>query len=450
MTTLLKKKKGIQISLELIDQQSDEFGNQITAIVGNIRELLSKKEDIFGSVVELEKLIFKRIGLKCNIVTNGPLAGIYTLIPNENHIFLPEYIRGNIDIETFKFKVEDRNKFLVQVANKKGYVNTNSAKLGGIFSQYTNTLYVNFSMCFNTIGVTDREMTAIILHEIGHGFSYCEYSDRFDSTNQILANLVLDVLNKKDKTDLVYVYKELSAINPNITSEDVKKLVSGDKVIAGKIWYTKVLLPVVSTMVNRVYDRVSSEKIADNFTSKFGYGRDLVVALDKIHKYYPDETTSLALYSLNIIRTMRNTLWSVFLITLSIYTKNAFWIFMACYYQGVKIGITVANMVFSGEAYRDYTYDDLKERYKSIRATIISNLKDLQLSKSEVKQLIDDIHEMDKVIKDTYNFKSISRILGNIVNPYSKKAVKDIEEQRLLEELANNDLFLKAAELKSL
>ena len=98
------------------------------------------------------------------------------------------------------------------------------------------------------------------------------------------------------------------------------------------------------------------------------------------------------------------------------------------------------------------TYDGARVRYLRVREQIIENLKKSKLSKQEVQNTINDLKKINKIVA-TYNskeYEGLYRKIGYYLFPSDKK-IRDYKDlQRDLEELANNDLFVKARELSLL
>ena len=127
-------KRLLQKSLETIDFQKDNFGGDIEAIVTKlIDEIKTGTSDAQlmkdASVMALEALIKKRLGLTVNIITNRDLASVMPFYSNKNHIFIHKYWRGNFDIK-------DQTKLLKESVGRQGTVDLAKAKVGGIFSEY--------------------------------------------------------------------------------------------------------------------------------------------------------------------------------------------------------------------------------------------------------------------------------------------------------------------------
>lgn len=110
--------------------------------------------------------------------------------------------------------------------------------------------------------------------------------------------------------------------------------------------------------------------------------------------------------------------------------------------------ILVCLLVFEGDNFRLHTYDELRQRYIRVRNDVVHILKDSDLDQSYVKNLIEDIKNLDKLIENTADRKTLLHSISNFIIPVNGKAIDNIEEQKLIEALASNDLFVKSAELK--
>jgi hypothetical protein len=113
------------------------------------------------------------------------------------------------------------------------------------------------------------------------------------------------------------------------------------------------------------------------------------------------------------------------------------------------ISITL-SIALSGDYTRDMTYDDLLFRYRRIRLDIIQQLKNKYYTDENSEKLIEDIKDIDATIVKVKPFSGLYRPMMNILIPINYKAKKEIQYQQMVEFLASSDLFVKAAELKSL
>jgi len=95
-------------------------------------------------------------------------------------------------------------------------------------------------------------------------------------------------------------------------------------------------------------------------------------------------------------------------------------------------------------------YDDLKDRYKRVRMQYIDVLKYGDIPAENKKRAIDAIKQLDEIIDRTRNFKTLKTIVSNWIFTKNRNTKADIELQKMLEQLAHNDLFLKSSELSTI
>ena len=330
-----------------------------------------------------------------------------------------------------------------EATKAKGYVDVKKAKVAGIFSQYEHDLYMNPLMLFRDWGLLPPETTAVHLHETGHIFTTIEYSDRLESCNLILSNIASSLMGDRGKMKTEYVYRELSKVNDKVTEEEADKLVNGSAVIAGLTYFKVVIGSIQTQMAECTYDKTSSEALADNFASRFKYGRPLISGLEKITKYHGfSAEKSKAWYTFRFVFSVCSMfvlpMAAVALLTAGMIGPG-FWFFY----------IWVMTFYLAREDVRDYTYDELKNRYKRIRSDMVELLKDPKLEKEALVALVTDIEYMDKVIDDTMIFKGPFRLVSNFLFSGASAARASVLEQQILEELASNDMFLLSAKIKA-
>jgi hypothetical protein len=118
---------------------------------------------------------------------------------------------------------------------------------------------------------------------------------------------------------------------------------------------------------------------------------------------------------------------------------------------GILMAIIMAVLLFgSGDATVDMTYDVLKMRYKRIRQQYIEMIKQLDLDKESLRDVVDSVHFVDGIIQNTAIYRTLYNRIANFLFSWNRAAKKDIEMQYLIEELTANSLFLKSAELEVL
>lgn len=437
------KRHSNRVALEMIDIQDSSFGLQLESIVGEIKQKIEDRtfpnyKELMESTYpqSIEDMIFKRTGLKVQLIVNEDLAAIMSFFANKHHVFLNPMWRGS-------FTLKDQQVILDRAQGKKGFVDLKKAKVGGLFSEYRNLLYINYHVLFHHYQLSTREVVAVMLHELGHGFYNCEYSDRLESTNQVLAHVAKEMLSEKAEKNLEYIYKELKSINSKITEQEVDDIVNGNKVIAGYRLFKVITNSVVSQVSEATYDNTAFEQMADHFATRFGYSRDLITALDKLHDYFANPEKSQAYNTFNTIMTSIAFAASLIGICAIILASGPAAAMVGAFYFWLALFI-------SREDVEDYTYDKLKIRYKRIRNSYIDVIKKAGIPNDELKIIIDNIYFVDGIIAETYIPVSAFNKIANLIFGKAKKADEKIREQQLLEGLVYNDLFLKSIEFNTM
>lgn len=432
-------------SMEMIEFQKDNFGKDLEALLTKIRTLVIDPNFEYKTIIKtkelegIKKLIKSRLGLTIKFVTNSAPAAIMPFYPGPNHVFMPKIFKGDLVIP-------DQRTFINKNKGVKGTVDLKNAKVGGMFSEYEVKLYMNFKTLFIDLKASPGEVTAIMLHEMGHAFYACSFADRVDTTNQILSEIVKNLSGKKD-LEVSIVYRELEKINPNITEKEIDDIVNGTRVIAGPRLAKIVFEGFRHQLKDDTYDQTSFEALADNFASRFNYGRELVSGLDKLGEYFgaPERDESMRFY-----------LYFMQVMGLAVLATYIFLFFSVSIPAIMILGIIITLIIYShGEKMKDYTYDDLRIRYNRIRQDAINQIKvllekDDGTSKEQLKEILSSIENTDKIISGLKDFNLMFYNLSNFIFPSNRKARNSVKEQQLLEQLASNDLFLKAATLKTI
>lgn len=432
--------KGLLASVEHIDHQSDDFGKRIEALLTMLIEEENGKSDGYRNLDDhpylkkMETVIFNRLGIRVKFHTNGPAAAIMPFYSNRNHIFLHEFFRGQIHMK-------DQVKAINAFKDRKGTVNLKTAKVGGIFSEYQHKLYLNIEYLVKVLKCTAGEITAALLHELGHAFSACYYADRTDTTNQVLSSILRKIINPDSKETLEYIYSEMQKVSDTVKKEQIDTILNGPRVIAGLTFFKVMVETVRSQMANDKYSETSFEQLADSFASRFGYGQYLIVTLEKIYQGHPEKSTFVFVMA-HLMNVM----------TLAVYVGMIFIAITGIAGIGsIYLAFLGIFMIYSsGEQFTDYTYDTLKMRYKRLRQDVVDQLKQSNIDKQTTKELLDTIYSLDAVVESTKEFKGIGTRLSNFLFSGNRAAISSIEAQQLMETLASNDLFVAAAEFKQM
>jgi len=439
---MFKNRPGsrIKIAQEYISEQKDGFGRQVEVVFEEIIDYTkSHPKESAQQMVKtlpqfrlLEEITFKRFGLRISIVHNAyTLMGVLPMLLNKYHTFLNQGLHGFSGIEA-------QETVMKGWGEQEGTINLKKAKVGGMFSTYVHTFFINTAALIGEVDLNAKELTAAYLHEIGHLFNNYEFSNRLEASNTLMANLAQELKHPSDDKKLTYLYKEYLDLTGNSDDRDLltsgkSRVVIGSRIFKGYFGYVKSQWP------NSKYMETNSEASADLFAARFGYGRDLVIGMYKINEKYSFEHSPRLLSYMSFIT-------DVMLLGLPLVAAG-FSIAVGAIPLGLVMLLMLGmNMYNTGKDLHDMTYDDLKDRYLRIRQQYVQMLKDGDIDRAAAESVLESIYATDRIIKSTGSFKPLVTRLGNIVFSRHRNADNDIQLQRLIEELAHNELFIKATE----
>lgn len=436
------------ISQEMIKyQNSDTFPQKLTEKIEYIYKEI--ENNIFmdnktlieksGYIKEVQTLICNRFNM--NIVFDKELHVFYpaAIIP-----FFSDYLSDlssmkNIGSDKFSaiFKFNDvfkhvneiekeKKAILTKLHNRKGYVDLKNARVGGYLSEIKHYLIIDF-FALREQEIVPSELTAIILHEIGHAFGGLEYHHKLETTNSTIAD-VLNEMNNNNHDKAVYIFKKHFSQKE---FEDIS--VSDSKEIND--FYGKVALAylgeIKTQMANSKYDETNFENLADSFAARFNMGKDLVSGLNKLNRRYGlvHENNRMTFSILLFIDLLLN------IIFLALFKVPGAIVMMA-------ILITLYNSDNS-----NMTYDFPLERYNRVKNSIINNLKNINLPDELVKDLLSQFIFINEVIEKSMYFKDVKGRIADILLSSNRNNNYYISLQQSIENNLNNLLFVKAAQI---
>lgn len=443
--------KRIRLAQEVIDFQRDDTGSQIEAILYKMIEKIRIQPNYIleksPEDTELTIFIEKRFGIQTQFSygtdpnhtdINEPIAACLAMRMTPYHIFDNEFLHGR---EIYNLERKKTNDLI----NLKGTVDLKKAKVSGIFSKNPLNVYFHLKTLKHLVGLSVPEMTGILLHELGHAFTYFEFSSRLSSNNQVLQNLA-DAFRTNNKKELQYIFKEIT-INNDIDQKSFDDLVDEEnRVIFGLKFFQRYISILVSGLPNAKYNETASEQLADNFAARFGYGKEVITGLDKLFKGAPEKSGfGRAMFVMFELISIMVAILGPFVGIMVVAEAPIILV-----YSLLFLFMMPTILYMSGDNFVDMTYDRLKIRYMRIRHQYIEALKLGNISKQDLAKTIEDIKTMDEIINKTVIFRGLFSNVSNWLFTINKNTKRDIEFQQLLEQLAHNDLFLKSAELSTL
>lgn len=429
-------------------QRNDMFGPNLETIVAKYESMVSaganqkaikEAKELHAS---LEMLIKARLGVKAKIITDSYLAAV---IPN---VYVPHnpMIRDDIKhiYEVFdNIAAQDK---LRKMKNKAvlGTVNTQTAKISGWFSEQELPVYINFRGLFKDCKLTVPEVTAVILHELGHAFEAVVFCANVNTTNQIIADLVRHVDSKDYGGDVDYIHSRIKEISPESTKDIADALASGNKVVMSVAAYRLYNDVTKTLMSNKVYDRTGFEAIADNFTSRFGYGLQLIQGLEKLEGKFPEYDRSVQMHLDTVISLTITSMSAVGCLFAALVGTASF--------PAVIFGSMFAylsKIIFDTQrpSQKDMTYDNIKDRYIRVRNQLIEQIKDKELPAQAREALLEQIKTADMIIANKRVFVGFLQKFAILAIPTDRRVVADIAVQQEIERIMSNDIFVAANRL---
>jgi hypothetical protein len=429
-------------SPESISFQNDAFHKALTAIIDTYRD--NADGDVRTEFeMALNKCIkdFTNINFDCNI-------GDYQMSTEA-----PSIDKNSPMIEGYGFReaytlskqslADIRKSRTKQVT---GLLDPNAAYVHGYFAELPPTrMFLNAWMIYGQGGgvlydifdgrkYTSREISAIMMHEIGHIWGYFDFLVRFRTTNQIMATALRTLDGTEDHGKRELIIKETS---------DMLELDSIDALELSRKSNMTVYTVIISNLArynrtqsgNAGYDINSFEALADQFASRHGAGRDLVTGLDKLSKGTIHRRGQMAYFFMEFAKI------ALFL--------TGTWVFAV---GSILTGWGVFSLVTSlllADSHNDW-YDKTGARFTRVRNDLINELKNPHLSKEDSARIREDIDVIDNVNK---NYKDHTQFIGLVYDyliPTGVMKRKDIEFQQALEGMASNKLYYYANKFKAI
>ncbi len=431
--------RTVQVSNEAIAFQNPILFKELTLQIREMQEASAEDLLVHPGAQKLEKLIKHHTRMKVKVeITKDDGPQIMPPYIDRNHPLVQQAIR-NLVSSSDGIRIINNAEELI-----RGRVDLKNSTVHGIFEELEGHIQMPV-WSFREAKFTAEECAAMLLHECGHQFTYFEFMSRTVTTNQVLAGIAVGYDNahtpQQREMILLSAKKVLKLSDKDI---DVKSLASSSN---SKVVETVVISSVVkkstSELGSNPYDASSWEYLSDEFATRHGAGVALVSALDKLYRSMGHiSTRSTATY------VMVEALKITALITslaLAFMVRGNILANIASRILNFAFGLSLAI-----DSDSDKTYDRPSARMIRVRNQIVEALKNKSLSKEQQKALQEDLEYIDETAKQLKDRRQWLGVLYDFVMPSARRDRSQTALQKELEQLANNDLFAKAAELKAL
>ena len=425
-------KEEFKISTEVMQPQER---NKYKILEDRLRAMLDVTSSDYQSHVEgLEEDIESLFNLKVYCVTESsdyPYIETYNLNPVSNiaDSGIKNYIIHMTNKGGLSKDEKDHFSKLDKFPFKSGYIDQKNMRIGGDFLDLKR-LKLSFSPVFlDEMDFTVPQMTAILLHEIGHILMELSSLVTFREGSSILR----ESLSKKTNGSMEKLVFNMER-NTNVFSGNIDGNLSTMK--DNKMLPFKLIEIIAKTYLNDIPGAIDGdldkERMADNIAVKCGYGTELFYALDKLTTMRGNEVSTTGELIKKRLKIYVTTIVTVAAIAFAYLTLN---VILACSLYGFALLV-----IWGRSEDRHLANRDLNFRLETIYLNVINKLKNSK-DKKEHKVLMGDLIKMRKTLNK--HFKNRNFIPTDTMNKQDKNI-------RNLELLANNELFVQSVRLSLL
>lgn len=424
----------LDVSTEMIRQQRTDFFDAITEVMSKVngvklRELANGdfEKDILACV---EK--YMNLSLKLDLGdTTKPRGSV-------------PFYAGFIHPSGSKFQMSRRDaeqlnqKFLtLQFDTSTPYIKGDARKL---------PLSLGLDTSVITGGkLSSQELAAIVMHELGHLWTMLFMVTRVSYVNIALQEIAKFTNETPDPIKRQASYEVLCRDLTQLELSQLKTKIdfsaSGDAIVT---FVAAEFSPVLfADLGSPEYGRTMDEHAADTFATRFGAGKYLVTALEKLNKGYRDYVVHA--------RAMSN--YQFFSGLLEVLAGGAL---MAAGIVGAGVIFALGGIISTATSLLDitpsgaeYLYDRNIDRYKRIRNQLQLRMRESADSKAAVDIFRDELVAVDRIIarmddKDSF----FTGFLVNLFFGSVRRRNRQAELELYFEDLGHNRLFDSAMRFK--
>lgn len=403
--------------IEALMYQGENF---LSALAAGIRKLKENGKFDTASVkgANLSEIAKRFTGMDITIqISDGFNAYMYMPPMDNAHPFHNNYL---VQVPLFSTAGE---MILKGKGDPIAEINYKDAKVGGVYSDVPVNIFIGKE--FFKSHFSAEEVAAIILHEVGHAFTYFYYLGRMFFANFLISSYAQEIIGTRDVDRRKILIKAAERrlgtelYNPNALAEQP----SLDKNKMETLFINAHRYALANTTGTDIYDFRACEQLADYFATMHGAGPHLISGLNKF--YEMTQSDCILPYPIYLIGE-----------------------FFKLILLPVTLPVTLLTMLVYNPSIK--AYDDPAARAKYIELQMRGTLKDRKLDPAMRKSILDAIEAAGKESSRIKDHKGLDHLLWNTLSPSYRRGVKQEQSQKILEGILFNDLYQKAAIFDSL
>lgn len=334
-------------------------------------------------------------------------------------------------------------------------IDRKNAKIMGLSKDYVNFISHDIYNYVKWLNLNAKELTAILLHEVGHSFTYIEYLYRSVANTSVLLDTFLENLEKKNKSpkeSLVIAFEKA-------TGKKAPDLKNTNK-LATSIYILDTFMKLNKYKnVESYHSTADSEQLADQFSGRFGCSADIMTALDKLYNYGNSSIKKSAspvrshndagVFSilLTILQVIIVVICTVIFLPAIIISLLINWIIGFILGYGTQYDNPVSPIPSLG---LDNTYDNLRRRYARGKNELVRRIRSAGISKQELTIVLKNIENIDKLMAALGPEKvGLVEFFFRKFGTKTKHLLEVRTVEQLIEDLSENSLYLASARLQS-
>lgn len=324
----------------------------------------------------------------------------------------------------------------------QAWVDLPAGRVHGVFANLTNRVYIGYSILMD-LTFTSEEVAAIIVHELGHLFSFYETMGYTTASNMVVTTATDALSGVQEHSQRLRIISQATSAYKAKPPQEITEETSTEVVKALLMQTLEQAEQDRARMFaadksNR-YNTRSIEFMADQFAVRMGCAVPLASAQHRLAQrasltytlrsqyrttYYAMQACRMAMFALLLTPVMVPTV------------------------IGAPVAIAV-SLLYANDAANSDDRADPGERIGQMAHDLVQLLKDNKLSKQSRKQILDDLETIN-ALRDVIKKQSgIFRFLHRNILPYGRRQAKIRDFQKGLEDLINNPLFVHANRLRT-
>lgn len=420
--------KHLSLGNESIAFQDGSFFKNLTLIIQDLHESGDRTpEKVDNYLSRIDSCIYESTRVLTLTQLWGGVDNALVLVPNltKGHVlygpFFTKWVNDNFDA--------DKNSF--SNAQKNGWVDPKSSRVGGAFSEVMHRIYIGSGVLLDKRYNPD-EVAAMIIHEVGHAFTFLQFISDTVMINHVLQRsyqeLTSSNANVPVRTILDKSAKDLG-IEDNAWLQDVTN--DTDKEVAFKLLVSAVSIDKRGMDNKRFFTQDAGEELADIFAARHGAAKAIVTMRVKMGPGTQKEVHSLRIAAMYAAFT-----------ALSILIAPPFALLFSL--------LTLVSVWFSFDTaagFKDET--SFKQSATKMRNQLVEQIKQSKLPKDDVQAIMQSISTIDQAIDANRISPASIPVIVRFVDMFRRgkmdaRSSRDYTDK--LEVLASNELFVRAAQ----